>query len=279
MLRTRVITALVLLAVVLPVAASGSVLAVAALALLATVAGGWEWTRLFSLSPLIVPAVLLVAGGMLVAGTAGALTFGQLDPAVTFLLLASVGFWLLQAPQAVLGARAPSWMEQRGLAAASGVLLLLAFLASVIALYERGVLTLLSAMVVVWVSDISAYFCGKRFGRHKLAPAVSPGKTWEGAIGAAVIVTLLALGWSRFATDTDLLTTIAGRGSALALAGVMLMLVALGIVGDLFESLLKRRAGIKDSSNLLPGHGGVLDRIDALLPVLPVAELLLRWLA
>ncbi|WP_085315896.1 phosphatidate cytidylyltransferase [Derxia lacustris] len=277
MLRTRVLTAIALLAVVLPVAWSGSLWAVGAVALLATVAGGWEWTRLFGLSPLGVPAALLATAVALVISFAAGSMPAWAEASGQGLLIVAAVFWVAQALPAVLAARLPDWLAGKTVASLVGVLLLLAFLLAVLGLYQRGPVTLLSALVIVWVSDISAYFCGRRFGRHKLAPAVSPGKTWEGAIGAAVVVTLLALIWAAIASGSDLVSALARRGPVLVPA--IVALVALGIVGDLFESLLKRRAGLKDSSGLLPGHGGVLDRIDALLPVLPVAELLLRWLA
>ena len=118
------------------------------------------------------------------------------------------------------------------------------------------------------MADVAAYFSGRAFGKHKLAPAISPGKTWEGAIGAAVGVVVygialrLAFGFAPLSLPLWVL----------CLLGV----TAISIVGDLFESMLKRQAGIKDSSNVLPGHGGVLDRIDSLTSTLPVVALL--WL-
>jgi phosphatidate cytidylyltransferase len=136
-------------------------------------------------------------------------------------------------------------------------------------------------MVLVWIADIGAYFSGKAFGKRKLAPSISPGKSWEGAIGGAVAVLLIAALAILFGAPA-LADTFAARVQArfgwLALAAVLLVLVAASVVGDLFESQLKRRAGVKDSSSLLPGHGGVLDRIDALIPVLPLAALIDHWL-
>ena len=128
-------------------------------------------------------------------------------------------------------------------------------------------------------ADVGAYFAGKAFGQRKLAPSISPGKTWEGAIGGCLLV--MAVGaicaWVPNFSDTFAAHVQAVWGwSALML--VMVGIVAASIVGDLFESLLKRRAACKDSSNLLPGHGGVLDRIDALIPVLPLAVLINVWL-
>ena len=128
-------------------------------------------------------------------------------------------------------------------------------------------------MAIVWIADSAAYFTGRAFGRHKLAPRVSPGKTWEGVYGALVAVAIYALALVPLAEA-------AGRSGGLNSWAIVvwvvcaLALVALSIEGDLFESLLKRNADVKDSGHLLPGHGGVLDRIDALLAAMPAAALL-----
>ena len=150
---------------------------------------------------------------------------------------------------------------------------------ALMAAHARGVLYLLSLLAIVWVADIGAYFVGRRLGGKKLAPRISPGKTLSGALGgmvAAVIWVWLSslmgslgpIGYSTFGADLVAGWTLPG---ALVLAA---LLAWLSVAGDLFESLLKRRAGRKDSSNLLPGHGGVFDRIDAVLPVAPLAMLL-----
>jgi len=140
---------------------------------------------------------------------------------------------------------------------------------------------LLSVLLLVWVADISAYFCGRAFGRRKLAASISPGKSWEGVAGAVLGVGLLAAAWlwwdAQFPSDSpSLYTVLMQRGWGIALLGVV-WLTAMSVVGDLVESLVKRCAGVKDSSALLPGHGGVLDRVDALLPVFPLALCLNAW--
>lgn len=129
---------------------------------------------------------------------------------------------------------------------------------------------LLALMAVVWVSDTAAYFVGRRFGRRKLAPGISPGKTWEGVMGALAGVAIYYLLLMKFAP-----TLLGGLGH---LAGLILVgaLATLGVIGDLFESWMKRVAGVKDSGTLLPGHGGILDRIDALTSSLPLAALAIR---
>ena len=127
---------------------------------------------------------------------------------------------------------------------------------------------LLFVMTVVMAADISAYFTGKRFGKNKLAPAISPGKTWEGVFGAMVGVTLyvMVVGWAS------------GHMHYPVFPGIIVAgwwWVALAVIGDLFESAVKRQAGVKDSGALLPGHGGLLDRIDALTSTLPFAGIAL----
>ena len=133
---------------------------------------------------------------------------------------------------------------------------------------------LLSVLVIVWLADTGAYFAGRAFGRRKLAPSISPGKSWEGAIGGWLLVLLVAAGVLASGLQAPTLVSHFAGTHGLALGALALtVLVAFSVVGDLFESQLKRQAGVKDSSALLPGHGGVLDRIDALLPVLPLALL------
>lgn len=142
-----------------------------------------------------------------------------------------------------------------------------------------GVAMLLSILLLVWAADIAAYFGGKRFGRRKLAPSISPGKTWEGVFSGALAVLLLAALWIAFWPEQwgrNLYAEIWAHGPLVALA-LLLLLLALSVMGDLFESLVKRSVGRKDSSRILPGHGGVLDRFDALLPVLPLALAVATW--
>jgi phosphatidate cytidylyltransferase len=149
-----------------------------------------------------------------------------------------------------------------------------------IALYElRRIdpLLLLTALAVVWLADIGAYFAGRRFGRHKLAPKVSPGKTREGAYGGLALVLAAALAVMLAAPHPAVMPQplIAGYGLVITLL-VLCLIVALSVVGDLYESLLKRGKGVKDSGALFPGHGGILDRIDALVPTMPAFLLLLQ---
>ncbi len=131
---------------------------------------------------------------------------------------------------------------------------------------------LLALMATVWVSDVAAYFAGRAFGKHKLAPSISPGKTWEGVAGALIAVLIYAEVLQRMGFTFSQSGT---QGYSLKITALLLLLACLGIIGDLFESWMKRCAGVKDSGQILPGHGGVLDRIDALTSTLPMAALAL----
>ena len=180
------------------------------------------------------------------------------------LVLLAVGFWLLIAPLWLLG----RWhAEQPFLRAVFGVVVLMPTWAALLYLHARGPAILIGVMAIVWIADTAAYFSGRHFGRHKLAPSISPGKTWEGVAGALVAVSL-------YAGVLSLLTGMPLLRLFLMVCG----LLYLSVLGDLFESWIKRVSGMKDSGGMLPGHGGVLDRIDALTATLPIAAGMLIWL-
>ena len=273
MLRQRVITAVVLLALLLPALFASSPLPFALFTGVLISAAGWEWARLNGAGTMG-PAV---ASGALLAALCGAslLRLPSLGPAGG-LWNAGLLAWIVGGALVLRAGPAggPNWPPLLRWALGLG-LLWLAWLALAQA-RTIGINFLLSVLCVVWVADISAYFCGRAFGRNKLAPTISPGKSWEGVYGGVAGVLLLALGWIALESQLDLgsasvfklLQQGLGWGGLLLAA---LLLTALSVVGDLFESLVKRAAGAKDSSALLPGHGGVLDRVDALLPVLPAA--------
>jgi phosphatidate cytidylyltransferase len=152
--------------------------------------------------------------------------------------------------------------------------------------HQRGVNFLLSVLVLVWAADVFAYFFGRGLGGQlfavKLAPAISPGKSWEGVLGGMLGVFLVSWLWTIFdqtqgPSSASFYTLLWERGAGVAVPALLLM-SAMSVVGDLVESLVKRSAGMKDSSGLLPGHGGVLDRVDALLPTLPLAMMLVAWI-
>ncbi|NIE63821.1 phosphatidate cytidylyltransferase [Burkholderia sp. Ax-1719] len=268
MLKTRVITAIVLLAVFLPVTLFAPVAAFGALIGLVVVFAAWEWARLLKAGKV---------GSIVYAAIAAVLVFAstRLESARPLYQAAGI-FWLVAGPYVLVRKPVLAAGAWRAFLLAAGFVLFAACWHALVGARALGVGFVLSLLLVVWLADIGAYFSGKAFGKHKLAPSISPGKTWEGAVGgwvAVMVVSVAALVLHAFEpTLYSALAAQLGVGRALF---VLTVLVAFSVVGDLFESMLKRQAGVKDSSGLLPGHGGVLDRIDALLPVLPLAMLLL----
>jgi phosphatidate cytidylyltransferase len=166
----------------------------------------------------------------------------------------------------------------RGVSTALALLMMSAAWVALVHFLLEGVVVLLSVLVIVWLADTAAYFAGRAFGKRKLAPHISPGKTWAGVGGAVVAVIGVAVIARLVAPDAGLLSNRLLATLGVVGAALLGAIVLLSIVGDLFESLLKRQAGVKDSSHLLPGHGGFYDRVDALLPTLPLAALL-EWIA
>lgn len=276
MLKTRVITAIVLLAVLLPVLYLQDFTAFAVVATAFFGAAIWECFRLFNPSS---TRALVVAVFWTAAFAYAFFVTGPANPVFWFAI--SVLIWMLRlAPSLRIGLPALDGGGNTLLSLTYAIAIVGCF-AAIIALYFHSPLYLLSVMALVWIADIGAYFAGKAFGRRKLAPSISPGKSWEGAIGGGIAVLAIAaltivFGGEPF-SDTFAVRAQARLGWVATLA-ILVLLVAASVVGDLFESQLKRRAGVKDSSNLLPGHGGVLDRIDALIPVLPLAALIGAWL-
>jgi phosphatidate cytidylyltransferase len=268
MLKTRVITAIVLLAVFLPVTLFAPVAAFGALIGLVVVFAAWEWARLLKAGKV---------GSIVYAAIAAVLVFAstRLESARPLYQAAGI-FWLVAGPYVLVRKPVLAAGAWRVFLLAAGFVLFAACWHALVGARALGVGFVLSLLLVVWLADIGAYFSGKAFGKHKLAPSISPGKTWEGAVGgwaAVMVVSVAALALNAFEpTLYSALAAQLGVGRALF---VLTVLVAFSVIGDLFESMLKRQAGVKDSSGLLPGHGGVLDRIDALLPVLPLAMLLL----
>ena len=274
MLKQRVITAVLLLAVLLPALFYPSPEPFCALALVMIVGGGWEWGRLNGCRSYVALAGGLALGGVLVA------LWWQvgLVSSQPWLWAVVSAVWLVLA--VVLLRRGVSgWAGiPRALRLFAGwVLIGAAWWAMAQARY-LGVEMLLSIFLLVWVADIAAYFGGKAFGRRKLAPQISPGKSWAGVYSGVLGVLVLGVGWValRGAVPEHLYGHLWSLGWSVA-ALALLVLAGMSVAGDLIESLVKRSAGMKDSSGLLPGHGGVLDRVDALLPVLPMAMLVLSW--
>ena len=279
MLKQRVITALALLVVLFGVLTSPSVWAFPVFMTLLVGAAAWEWGRLSGFDGLsaLGCAVLAVLGCM-------AIFLGNMHRgtgnALIWLITVWTGVWLFGAAW-LLRAGIPAWQRiPRLLRLIMGLVSLwMAWLAAVY-LYERqGAWYLLSVMAVVWMADMAAYFVGRTLGRHKLAPRISPGKTREGATGGMVGVLLLVFCMVPALQGVENIYGATARHAGwVGLLGLAAAMTVLGVMGDLVESLMKRGMNMKDSSNLLPGHGGVLDRVDSLLPVLPLALAATLWM-
>jgi phosphatidate cytidylyltransferase len=257
-LRIRITTGLILLAGFLVAlyrlpqpAWTGLVILIIALA-------GWEWSGFnSSSSPIRILYSLLTV----------VLALASLRVDALFVYVVSALFW---------AAVVPVWLKKQwkpGLMLfwITGWLVLPPAALALIELRALGPHVLLAVLTVVWLVDSTAYFTGRAFGKRKLAPTVSPGKTWEGVAGALAAVSIYGMTLSAFALPD------CGTACLVRLLPALWLLLALSILGDLFESLQKRQAGIKDSGDILPGHGGILDRIDAQLAALPAAALLLTF--
>jgi phosphatidate cytidylyltransferase len=254
-LKTRIITAAVLIALLLvvilwlpPVATKIAMTAV-------VLAGAWEWSAFLKLQT--VPArVLYVFAVAACLAVLWRLTLQE--PACLVVLAVALGWWVVALLWVIFAPRrAAPWS-----AALAGLLALAPAWVALVRLridVPRGEQWLLFALCLVWAADVGAYFAGRSFGRVRLAPQVSPGKTWEGVLGGLLLAGLVAL-WGSWWFAVPLLQ----------LVPLCLGVVAFSIVGDLTESLLKRFSGLKDSGSLFPGHGGVMDRIDSLTSALPV---------
>ena len=270
MLKQRVITALVLMAVLLPALFARQAWPFALLSLLLMAAAGWEWGRLNGARALAIPMGALLALACFAALWAG---WSDAPPRLVWWLATLV--WVLGGAFALRGGPA-AWPHLPALSrCVIGLALLWTAWLALAAAKTIGINFILSVFCLVWAADTAAYFGGRAFGKRKLAPAISPGKSWEGVWSGMLAALLLAAAWlwldAAFAMDSASLYTLVYRrlGFGMLLL-VMVFLSAMSVVGDLFESLVKRSAGAKDSSGLLPGHGGVLDRVDALLPVFPI---------
>ena len=272
MLKQRVITAIVLLAVLLPALFVANPWPFALLTLVLIAAAGWEWSRLNGAG-----STLSIASGLTLALACGAALIGGWTLMsvswvwwLALLLWTLGGTWVLRLGPGAWPALPKAARQVLGLAALWLGWLALANAKSI------GVNFLLSVLCLVWAADIAAYFGGKAFGRRKLAPTISPAKSWEGVWSGMAGVLVLGVIWmlierNMHVDSASLYARLQERTGMVGLVLALLFLSVMSVVGDLVESLVKRGAGAKDSSALLPGHGGVLDRIDALIPVVPLA--------
>lgn len=271
MLKQRIITAFVLLALLLPALIVKTVWPFAALTLVAISLAGWEWSRLNDAGP------LAVSLGLVLGAACGlALYAGWTTTAPRIAWWSALAAWVLGGVWVLRGGVAGWPRVPRPLRWAIGLIALWTAWLALVNAKAIGLNFILSAFVLVWAADIFAYFGGRAFGRRKLAPAISPGKSWEGVWSGMVGALLVAAAWLAIDAiakrgDESFYSIVASRFGYLGVVMIVVFLVAMSVVGDLFESLVKRSAGAKDSSTLLPGHGGILDRIDGLLPVFPIA--------
>ncbi len=266
MLKTRVLTAVIILPLFLSALFLLQDIFWAIVLLALSIIGSREWSRLarFSVRNTIIFMLLTtLAGGELLFQMSESIKTNAYSADLIWVYALSVVFWIIGVPP---------YLKQVYTIKNPLILMLIGWillLPTCLALYQlRAIspLLLLGLMATIWISDTAAYFTGKTFGKHKLANQISPNKTWEGVAGALVAVLVYGLIWDLWLTEESLATL---------LIPLLLLMTILGIIGDLYESLMKRHAGVKDSGNILPGHGGILDRIDALISSLPFAILAL----
>lgn len=258
MLKTRIITSALLTLALLGVLFLADSLFWAVAMLIVVAIGAWEWGALANFNLAQKRFFVALSVGLMVACLPGVWAdslIGMQYIVLFFSILMGAIFWLALAPVFLL----TTIRTNRVFTSLIGLLLLFSFWMATVSLRNISPSLILLLMATVWIADSAAYFAGSRYGRHKLAPTISPSKTWEGVLGAWLAVTLygILLCW--------------GKSLSLWWIVGLWAIAVLSIVGDLFESLLKRQAGLKDSGSILPGHGGILDRIDGLLPALTVA--------
>ncbi|SDW08353.1 phosphatidate cytidylyltransferase [Nitrosomonas oligotropha] len=266
MLKTRILTAIIILPLFLSALFFLQDIFWAIVLLSLTVIGSREWSRLagFSVRNTIIFMLLTTfIGGELLFQMSESLKTNVYSSDLIWVYIVSVAFWIISVPP---------YLNQL-YTIKNPLLLMLAgwmlLLPTCLALYQLRAISpalLLGLMATIWISDTAAYFTGRSLGKRKLASQISPNKTWEGVFGALIAVFIYGLAWDFWFIEESL---------AAKLIPLLLLMAILGIIGDLYESLMKRQAGVKDSGNILPGHGGILDRIDALTASLPFAILAL----
>ena len=242
--------------------------------------GMWEWARLLQCSQRLSKAYsalfLAVVGAWTFLSHAG--YAGQADQTTMMLwvgapiFLVTLYFWLGIVPYALY--RKPVGPIWRLFFLGNGLIIGLANFLAISMISQQGPVFLLSVCLLVWAADIGAYFTGRYWGKRKLAPYLSPGKTWEGVVGGFICVWFIAI-FFLLQSKNSIFSLLLAKQGVVGLIVMTTLLFAWSVIGDLFESLLKRQAGVKDSSHLLPGHGGILDRIDALIPVFPMVAALI----
>lgn len=264
MLKIRILTASIILPFFLAALFYFQDIFWAIVLLALTVIGSREWSRLAQLSvrnTIVFMLLTTLLGGELLLQVSEAVKIDPLSTELIWIYGLSAIFWIFAVPlylkQSFKVTKPWVWML-------IGWILLLPTCLALYQLRSISPLLLLGLMATIWISDTAAYFTGRSLGKHKLAPQISPNKTWEGVAGALVAVLIYGLLWDFWSEEQSL---------APVLVPLLIMMAILGIIGDLYESFVKRQANVKDSGNILPGHGGILDRIDALTSALPFAIL------
>jgi phosphatidate cytidylyltransferase len=263
MLKTRIITAALLIAALLPMLFMSSNMTWAVIMLALSLLAIYEWGQLIGLTPFLTGAYTLICGllGVLILRLMAAYGFHWFIYQSLFVFVVSFIFWVLIVPILLTKLFV---IKNKFLLSVIGFLLLAPLWLALVSTKGADPWLLLVLLATIWVADTAAYFFGKSFGKNKLAISISPGKTWEGVIGALVAVT--AFGGALFFSNAI---------NSLLIFPLLWLVTLLGVVGDLFESLIKRQMNKKDSGRLLPGHGGILDRIDGLVPSVPIAVLMI----
>jgi len=273
MLKERIATAAVLLAALLSALFLLPTGWFAAPVGIVIAAGAFEWAGLVKLGRPSRIAYATVCALLFAVVVWGAQAIDTSHPGLVAAYALAALFWILIVPVCLYRG---FQIRSKPIALAVGVLVVLPAGLSMVSLHFISPLLLLMVLGLIWIADIAAYFTGRAFGRHKLAPGISPGKTWEGVAGAFACTMIYAI---ICATASPPLGAMVQGNAWLVYLGFVILLCGISIVGDLFESSIKRQAMVKDSGNILPGHGGILDRIDSITSTLPVAALIFHLVA
>lgn len=265
MLKVRVVTAILMLMLFIPALFYLPIELWASVMLVFTMVGLYEWAGLLQLKPVYLHSYMLASVLLGLCMLALLFAFGFhwfFYKAMLVFILATV-FWCVCVPFALFHNR---FISHAGFNLCLGWGLLFSLWMALVVAQTINPKFLLVVISTIWLADSAAYFFGKNFGKHKLAPAISPGKTWEGVAGALLAVAIYGA-----------LLKLGGSVSTWWILPCLWVITIVGVYGDLFESFFKRRANLKDSGHILPGHGGLLDRIDGVVPALPVALCLVFW--
>jgi phosphatidate cytidylyltransferase len=263
MLKTRIITAFLLIAAFIPLLFMSSNMTWALVMLALSLLAVYEWGELIGLKPIAAGFYTVLCGllGVVMLRSMAVFGFHWLFYQSLFVFLVALVLWVLIVPILLTKFLV---IHNKLLLSSLGFLLVAPLWLALISAKGADPWLLFTLLSTIWIADTAAYFSGKQFGKNKLAISISPGKTWEGVIGALLAVTIFAA--------TLYFSAVV---NSLAIFPLLWLVATLGVVGDLFESLIKRQMNKKDSGHLLPGHGGILDRIDGLLPSLPIAVLMI----